>query len=70
MNEEPKRPAEPQESHVILNPPRMSDESWKQFINRLMLKQSMRRQPTPRSAFTMSFGDQPDFFIVVEFGKG
>jgi hypothetical protein len=66
MSSQPTLPAEPQEFNVVLEPVQMSAEAWKDFINRLMIKQSMRRGPTQLKSFTISTSDEPDFFIVDE----
>lgn len=66
MPEKPEPTSKPEEFNVVLVSPPMSAAAWKDFINRLMIKQSMRRGPTQLKSFTISTSDEPDFFIVYE----
>jgi hypothetical protein len=68
VNHDPPRKA-PEEFNIVLERPQMSDEQRARSIARLLLKESMRRSPKAQRTLTLSFGDQPDFFIVVELWK-
>jgi hypothetical protein len=69
MNDDAPRKV-PEEFNVVLERPQMTDEQWARFINRLLMKEAMRRQPKPKPTFALTCSDEPDFFIVVEVGKG
>ena len=66
MDDQPTPPAEPQEINLVLDRPEMSAEAWKDFINRLMIKQSMRRGLTQPKSLVISTSDEPDYFVVDE----
>jgi hypothetical protein len=69
MNDDPPEP-QPEEFHVVIERPQMFDEQWARFIARLLMKEVMRRHPQPRRTLTISFGDQPNFYIVRDQRKG